>query len=126
MDLKTFVSTTLQEIVAGISEAKTAIEAIDPNARINPTVRSHNSSSAGVTDPKPVEFDVAVTVSEEIGGGGKAGLKIASFVEISGEGKARSASETISRVKFTVALAQPGAVRSSAPPAPIPYNKTGF
>ena len=124
MDLKTFVSTTLQEIVAGISEAKAAIEQIDSSARINPTMRSHNSQRSAITNEKPVEFDVAVTVSEEAGGGGKAGVKIASLFEVGGEAKSRSASETVSRIKFSVGLAQPGSVETSAPPQPIPYSTT--
>lgn len=109
--MKTFVSTTLQEIVAGITEAQAALEQINPNAKINPTYRPHNHYRAGVTEPKPVEFDVAVSVTEESGGGGKAALKIASFVEIAGEGQLKTGTETVSRIKFTVGLSQPGYVQ---------------
>ncbi len=62
-------------------EPKDAIEDLRPSngsAVINP-VRLHANHS----DPKDVEFDVAVTVSNMKESGGKAGLRIAA-VEIGG------------------------------------------
>ena len=50
---------------------------------------------------QPVEFDVAITVSDKASGGGKAGLKIFS-VELGANGAKEKENSTVSRIKFTI------------------------
>jgi hypothetical protein len=100
MDLKTFVSTTLIEIVEGVDLAIKTITAKETNAKINP-ISPHLLHSG----TKDVAFDVAVTVTDSSEGGGRAGIKVASFLEIGGEGKKTVTSEAVSRIQFVVPLA---------------------
>jgi hypothetical protein len=51
-----------------------------------------------------VEFDIAVTVSKKGEGGGKAGIKIFSAMEVSGEGKKSHEESSVSRIKFTIPI----------------------
>jgi len=102
MDLKTFVSTTLVEIVEGVDLAIKAIATKGTNAKINP-VPPHVEHSG----TKDVAFDVAVTVTDSSEGGGRAGIKVASVLEIGGQGTKTTTSEAVSRIQFVVPLAVP-------------------
>lgn len=121
MDLQTFVSETLVQIVAGVKEAQSKIAELGTNASVNPgwvyeTQRKKNGQAS------PVEFDVALTViqqssdssAERTGGKLKGGVLSVFSAEVGTEfGDARSGSEkseTVSRVKFSVSLAQPAEI----------------
>ena len=136
MDLKTFVAETLTQIVAGVAEARTQIDALGVGAKVNPTVRSRDEVRGHVQE-KPVDFDVAVTVvdqdqGEETSkvGGGMAGVLAGVGVKIGAEmteqANALRRNETVSRVQFEVMLAQPGAVRILGPSPPIPYAENAW
>jgi hypothetical protein len=101
MDLKQFVSQSVEEILDAITSLKT-----DP--RVAPQI-----SRPGGGDPLrtstgrvvfPVEFDVAVTVSDksQIGGGG--GIAVIGLGSLKGEAGTTALREAVSRVKFTVPL----------------------
>ena len=116
MDLRSFVTETLVQIVDGVSEAKKQIEAGASNARINPDeVYPHQQKKSGRASA--VEFDVALTVAEETMDaekekvGARAGLlsvvSLGASAEINGERSGSAKNETVSRVRFTVMLAQP-------------------
>lgn len=86
MDLKDFVSTTIADVLNGVKESK---ELSGKTVQLIPGVNNG------------IQFDVAVTVSEEKTSGGKAGVKV---VGIGGEGahERTVSKETVSRIKFTV------------------------
>lgn len=124
MDLKTFVTETLTQVVAGIADAKEQIAASGTGAQINPFWKSSESSKeAGRATP--VEFDVAITVmseGEETAGGkasGKVGFLSVVSASFSAEGAAEAKegrrNESTSRVKFSVMLAQPSDANVSQP-----------
>lgn len=102
MDLQTFVKTTLIQIISGVKDAGEEITKCGISAVINPRL-AHATHS----NPKDVEFDVAVTVSASDTGGGKAGLKIASL-EIGGGKERRTETQAVSRIRFAVPIAMPG------------------
>jgi hypothetical protein len=102
MDLKTFVQTTLVQIVEGVEGAISQIARSGKNAKINPFPAHDNHS-----DTKDVDFDVAVTVTDSKSGSGGAGIRIASF-QIGGQGEVTVQSHAVSRIKFAVPVAIPG------------------
>lgn len=59
-----------------------------------------------MNDKQDVEFDIAVTVSDEVSGKANAGIKVLS-VGIGGEGAKAAKESTVSRVKFTVPIIPP-------------------
>ncbi|MBX7459255.1 hypothetical protein K3152_13460 [Qipengyuania sp. 1NDH17] len=119
MDLQTFVAETLSQIVAGVDDAKRFIAEKEIEAEVNPT-RREAGRGAKVANPSPVEFDVAITVTDATDDnsaekvGGKAGLISVLSLQASAElssGSASGRSETnASRIKFSVMLAQPAHV----------------
>lgn len=119
MDLQTFVAETLTQIVAGVQDAAKRISAMGTNAAVNPRTlyASADDPSTRTTD---VEFDVALTIAGEKGErtsdqvSAAAGFLSVVSAKIAGqsanEGDARQRNETVSRVRFTVAMAQPSEV----------------
>lgn len=128
MDLRTFVSEAITQIVEGVSDAGTRVREASSNARVNPvdTVEHARKDRA---DPQDIEFDVAVTVTdqqtqgsnEKIGG--KAGflsvVSLQASAEIAGAREGVSRSETVSRVRFSVKVALPADIREAPKSAPI-------
>lgn len=122
MDLKTFVSETLKQIVEGVADAQTAIQEMGTGAAVNPATIYTSEEHAR---PSPVEFDVAVVAVEEArseeGEKAKASASFISVLSLRAAGEIESArniatkSEVASRIKFTVQLTQPGAVRRATP-----------
>ncbi len=122
MDLKSFITETLVQIVDGVEEARQKIAAGPTNAQINPAMRYCEEQKLG--DVRPVEFDVAVTAAKEGGAGGKLAISVAAL-NFGVEGGGKLSTETVSRIKFTVDLAQPADVQARKKPAPIDYNRGG-
>ena len=104
MDVENFVSETLQQVLRGLTNANQATEEPSMHNRFGTT------GNSGVQEPPAglfqdfhgnfytvIEFDLAVSVANEGGAGGK--LKVP-FFEAGGEGKRTS--ETVSRVKFSI------------------------
>jgi len=100
MNVQQFVSQNLREILASIDELG------DP--RVAPDVRSANVGPQLRTDGGrviyPVEFDIAVTVSETSERGGGAGLTVFSVGQLKGNINNSQLQQAVSRVKFTVPL----------------------
>lgn len=125
MDLRTFVSETLQQIAEGIADAKAAIGALDIDARVNP-------GFVGEAEPTEVAFDVALTVSSDkqsaSGEKASAAVGIVSVFTAKASGELTSAAsgternEQVSRVKFSVKLAQPADLQPRPPQRPINYK----
>lgn len=63
------------------------------------------STTAGVATK--VEFDIAITTAESNDVDGKAGIKVASLLELGGGGATSQSSSNVSRVKFNLPLALP-------------------
>ena len=120
MDLRTFVAETLKQIVEGVDDAKKHLAAGQTGAKVN--------AAYGSAHGAPVEFDIAVTVSNQsddassTNGKAKAGV-ISVFqaqVGASLESRSEARSEEVSRVRFTVNLTQPADVTPASPVPPMP------
>jgi hypothetical protein len=119
MDLKEFVQTTLVQIAEGIDGANRALQDGQTGAVVNPGEAREGSTPRHLV--RPVEFDVALTVTKDVSSnegssvGGKAGvLSIASIRgHLTGTTSAAEREEAISRVKFNVEMLQPGNIRTS-------------
>lgn len=115
MDLKTFVSETLTQIVEGVTDAKMRLEKQGSTARINPVLRTR--AEGHPSEARPVEFDLALTVTQAADessatrGEGRASIISVFQAKVGAdlESKSGHRSEEVSRVKFSVMLAQPAA-----------------
>lgn len=96
----------------GVADAQKRIAAANVGAAVNP----HNVSSTArrkIGKPAPVEFDVAVVVSEQsssrVGVEASAGFLSVVTAKIAGKAEATETArnEAVSRIKFSVDLAQP-------------------
>lgn len=116
MDLRTFVSESILQIVGGVGDAHKNLAALGTNARINPGLV--NEGGKGQHGPtSTVEFDVAVTVvdvrsaTETTDEGRRSGMISVVRAEqansSSSEMAAGSRNEAFSRVKFSIPVAQP-------------------
>ncbi len=94
MELKEFVAQTIQQIVDGVVTAQGQISA-----------KEYNVCQMGQL--QSIEFDVAVTVSEGVSGGAGAGIAIAGILKLGVDGQTESASESVSRVRFTIPVEFP-------------------
>lgn len=112
MNLKEFVAQTLTQIVEGVAEAQKSIAEGGSGASVNPHMVS-SSARRKIGKASPVSFDVALTVSEAADStlGASASASFLSVVSAKmttkGEITDRSRNEAVSRVQFSVELAQP-------------------
>ena len=116
MDLRKFIAETLCQIVSGVEDARRDIGSMGTNAAINPTTHQ-SSSTKRYAAASPVEFDVAITVSDrsdamvEAGEARETGVievvRSLSTVNSSSAIGASREDATVSRLKFSVMLAQP-------------------
>ena len=121
MDLQTFVAETLKQIVSGVADAQSGVAALNTNARINPALVSEDAKRKSA-NPTPVEFDVALTVSERSESARSETSEqyqgLISVVSAKDTASAQSSHsgehqrEAVSRVKFTVQLAQPSDIET--------------
>lgn len=113
MDIKDFIKESLLQIVDGITEANTALEA--KGASIPISVGGEGVWATLVKEGKDkhtkyimrVDFDLAVTVtqSDNLKAGG--GISIASLVNAGTTCENSSQSESVSRIKYTIPLELP-------------------
>lgn len=111
MDLKSFVAETLVQIVEGVADAQKRIAELNVGAAVN--AQYVHPGSRQIANPRPVEFDVAVTVSDE--SAAKAGLGASagflSVISAKIDGKAETSdtlrNEAVSRIQFSVNISQP-------------------
>lgn len=103
MDLSEFTRVSLLQIAEGVSSAKDsgAFRAIGgtQNTKTMTKLEGGLFQDSQGHIYSVVEFDVAVTVGHEVGGG--AGVKLSVF---SASGEAKRTGETVSRVKFSVPI----------------------
>lgn len=116
MELKEFISETIQQISQGIIDAKTKCSELDVIVNPNITVGSKGSyyipaerNIANISMQRRVQrldMDIAVTVTEasETSGGGKIGISIFGAT-INSSGK--SENTNISRIRFSIPVCFP-------------------
>jgi len=119
--LSQFISSTLEEIILGVEEARNRLRDLDTNAEVCPTGLHYAGDSPGPFVPgrgfvQEVVFDVAITVSEEqvTSGAAKARFKIGvpawlagAEGEVGGEHERQTGRSKISRVTFRVPVLLP-------------------
>ena len=113
MDLEQFVQQSLVQIVRGVQAANKELKGAADNTKPNPFILSYS----GGDNPKSphVTFDVAITSKSERKSGGGASAKIW-VVEARGGLVDRHAHETVSRVQFSVVVAEYQGAPSSGSP----------
>jgi hypothetical protein len=109
MDIKTFVETSLTQIVEGVNNANTALSdqgayVSSKNVRPLREGTTYNSSTGDLVNL--IEFDIAVTVNEKDASEGGASIKVAG-INIGGGLQKENTNQTVSRIKFNVPLTFP-------------------
>jgi hypothetical protein len=108
MELKNFVSQTLQEIISGIKDAQNS--GIEEGGTINPPdQRGGNSTYAHGLNGNPIQnidFDIAVTVIE--GKETKGGIGVfTGSVGLGTQGRSDTSNTSYSRIKFCIPVTFP-------------------
>jgi len=116
MDIQTFVSETLRQVVDGIRSAQKTVAKESTGAKINPRgITALAKNANGQRQPHDIdtklpihqiEFDIAVTVSESAEGKAGGGLLVAGL-GIGGQKTAATENLSVSRVSFTVPVVWP-------------------
>ena len=111
MELKEFVSETLTQIVAGVSQAQNDVS--QKGATVNPkdVVFREGVAIVVVSGPKPItiqniEFEVSLTETEGNQAGGRIGVFFGS-IGVGAHASKDSGSNAINRVKFSIPIALP-------------------
>lgn len=112
MELKTFVSESLLQIVQGVLDSANEIAAM--GGAVSPVYHSVQSERfLGTTKGKEslpvfsVDFDVALTTVRETGQEGTETLRVVSVASTSSTSTEQSAEQTFSRLRFMVPLQLP-------------------
>jgi len=119
MELQEFVKAALVQISAAVHEAQDTVR--HSGGFVNPSAAArggadltHFATLESGQNVFLVDFDVAVTASDAIEGGGGGRLSVASIFTVQGSAKTATSSESTSRIKFKVPLALPVDPRSKA------------
>ena len=110
MNLKEFVSETLRSVSEAVAESAESLREIGID--VNPPMRPGDPSTLREDTAhtyrrvEAVDFDVAVTATQEVKGSAKGGIKVLSIGADAEAGGTRS-TEAVSRVQFTVPIAFP-------------------
>jgi hypothetical protein len=115
MELKNFVRSVIIELVTGLKEANEAVK--DSGALVNPAhvfplkedfghLFGHITKYQVERAVHKIDFDVAVTASEEKETKGGIGIAVATL-GIGASGKSDTAQSTMSRIRFSVPIAYP-------------------
>lgn len=105
MELNEFVNQVIISVIKGVNESQALLK--NTNAIVNPSTIKDGYLSGTNRKVIDVNFDVAVTTSEE--GNNNKGVKISVFETFSGGvGKeTKTANQTVSRVSFSVPVVLP-------------------
>jgi len=113
MELDKFISETLNAIINGIKNSQDFAQ--QNGARINPhigkwdqekTLTTYFGNEEGARSISTIEFDVAVTSSNEKESGGQGGINVLSL-NIGGKLSDKDLKKTVSRIKFSINVALP-------------------
>ena len=103
MELKEFVSNALVDIIAGVAEAQSRVKDI---AVIEPNINAANPKGGSSDSPHKIlrsaDFDVAVSVSDEVKGGVKGGIFVLGLLGGEAISDGRFTNSTVNRIKFSV------------------------
>ena len=102
MELEEFVARTLEQLVQGVRKAQQKVLSL--GAAINPSSEIH--SGGAINEPRRIDFDVAVTASEEDSAGGTAKFSI-KVLSLEGGAGATTSNSTVSRIKFNIPVQLP-------------------
>ena len=108
MELKEFIKETLVQIIDGIKEAQNSIGA--DNGEIIPKLSTPKDKYEVSSEGRIIHniyFDVAVTATEGSEKKGGGGIKVASLIEIGGEGKRSESNVSQNQIQFHVPLTYP-------------------
>ena len=112
MDLKEFVKETLIQITAGVRDAQGEVRAL--GGIVNPATLtrtdgagSYFSTIDDIHHVFLVDFDVAVSVTENTGTNAGAKLNVATFLTLGAGGQSANSSAATNRLTFKVPLALP-------------------
>ena len=120
MDLRTFVTTTLVQIVGGVQDAHNQIAELETTGAVNPVPQSQEHGA-----PQPVEFDVAVTVASSGQLEGGARLQVMGFA-LGGKASTDNSTQAVSRVRFGVPVAMPITAKDKHKRQPVRANKPDY
>jgi len=120
MELKEFISETLQAVIAGVSDAQE--KAKEHGAFVNPTNVTRTTSNIGENatwDKKTnnitqqVKFSVAITVEDKEAAGAKIGV-VSSILNLGANADTENRNQSVSHISFNVPV--------MLPPNPINEN----
>lgn len=106
MNLKDFVTETLEQILEGVSKAKPKYG----EGKVAPVLRDGDDDMKtlrtrdGGRSAFLVEFDVALSVTESSQTGAGGGLTVFSVASMKAEKDQKTESSTVSRIKFSVPI----------------------
>ena len=108
MDLKSFVSETLLQVLDGVREAQEKHGGGLWYGRVSPQFElSESTDSRSVTPITAVNFDVAITVSDDVGKKGGIAV-VGGFISVGAQGESKNTNQSVSRITFTVPVLLPG------------------
>ncbi|NDF12506.1 MAG: hypothetical protein EB060_06830 [Proteobacteria bacterium] len=108
LEIKNFISETIIGITEGIAEASKHISTTAPEYKVNiPGVSiSYDMNLCNV------DFDIAVTASDELSAGAGAKISVVG-IKVGGDAESATKNSSISRIKFTVPLGLPKEIPDS-------------
>lgn len=113
MELKQFISQTLTSIVEGVAEAQAQTEAhgafVNPGGLMRTTKSISNDAiwdNRNNNFARLVNFDVAVTIEESAGTGGKIGVATG-LLNLGAGGESTNRTSAANRIQFSVPLLLP-------------------
>lgn len=115
MNLDEFISETIKAITKGVKDSQQFVR--DSGGRLNP-IRMQNRSDLSGRDnvfygseenARPltlIEFDIAVTVSNQNESGVNGGITVLG-INVGGKDASANSNQTVSRIKFTIGASLP-------------------
>ena len=111
MDIKEFVKESLLQLAESINEANAELEErgayIPSGDMIGEGVLFTEVKGTKTRHFVKVEFDLAVTVSQEQASNGGGGLSIASFANLGVKSESKEGKVDVSRIKFMIPMVLP-------------------
>jgi hypothetical protein len=112
VELKEFVTETLIAILEGVDAAINRADESKLLGVINPLWADEGEKMDWKDYVQPVEFDIAVTATDKVGGGGKASIKLVTVAELSADGSKGTEHSTVNRIKFSIPIVPTAKPRS--------------